>query len=276
MDKFNKICKDIKTLKIQGAEKVAMAAINALSVKHDSNSVKKLISLRPTEPCLRNALKFALSFKDINQGIKKTLGHFDYTKKKITEIGSKLIEDGMIIYTHCHSNTVANILIEAKKQGKKFEVHATETRPMFQGRKTATQLAKAKIPVTFYVDSAARFAIKKADLMLIGADAITTTKVYNKIGSEMFATIAKQFDVPVYICSDSWKFDDKETYGNEEKIEQRSTKEIWPNPPKGIRILNPAFEKISLDLITGIISELGILKDNFVDEVEKNYPWIFR
>ena len=64
-------------------------------------------------------------------------------------------------------------------------------------------------------------------------------------------------------------------HGKETKIEYRSTKEIWENPPKGLKILNPAFEKINPKLITGIISELGILTpEEFTDKVIKNYKWM--
>lgn len=275
-EEFNKICKDIKTLKIQGAENVAIAAAKALLLRHDIFAVKKLISLRPTEPCLRNTIKFILSYENIEEGVKEALKHFDYAQNKIAEIGSKLIKNKMTVFTHCHSNTVINILSYAKKQGKMFKVYCTETRPLFQGRITAKQLTKLKIPVTLFIDSAAKFALKKADIVFFGADAITSTKIYNKIGSEMFAIIAKQYGVPLYIATDSWKFDAKAIYGEEEKIEIRATKEIWPNAPKGVKILNPAFEKIDPQLVTGIISELGLfMKESFIAVLKEKYPFIF-
>ncbi len=275
--KFEKICNDIKTLKIQGAENVARAAVKALLIKHDKESIKKLISLRPTEPCLRNAIKFVFSQSSLNKGIALALEHFDNAQKKITEIGSRLIENNMLVFTHCHSSSVVNILIKAKKQGKKFQVYNTETRPLYQGRITAAQLAKAKIPVTMFVDSGARIAFKKADIAFYGCDAITSTKVYNKIGSELFAIIMEKYDIPLYIATDSWKFDPKAIYGTEEKIEQRSTKEIWEKPPKGIKISNPAFEKINPTLIKGIVSELGLfMRKSFIQEVKKAYPWMFK
>jgi ribose 1,5-bisphosphate isomerase len=276
MDRFDKICKDIKEVKIQGARAVAKAAINALLLKHDNRSINKLVSLRPTEPALRNAIKFVMQHADIKQGVKLALDHFDYAEKKIAELGSRLIEDEMLVFTYCHSSSVANALIEAKKQGKKFVVHNTETRPLFQGRITAKQLANAKIPVKHFIDSAARVAFKKADIMLIGCDAITTTKIYNKIGSEMFAIVAEKYGIPIYVYTDAWKFDSQSLYGVPEEIEKRNAKEIWRNPPKGVKIENPAFEKIDPDLVSGIVSELGVLRhDQFIREVEKTYRFMF-
>jgi len=273
MDKFDAICKAIKEVKIQGAENVAKAAIEALKYKSDNQSIKKLISLRPTEPCLRNSMKFVTSGGKISEA----LAHFDLVDRRLNEYGSKKIEDGYRVFTHCHSSSVINILLQAKKEGKKFKVYNTETRPLMQGRVTAKELAKAGIPVVHFIDSAARIGLKKADLMLIGCDAITTDKVFNKVGTEMFAEIAYRYDVPVYVCTDSWKFDVEGIYGEEEPIEKRPTKEVWSDPPKNVKVLNPAFEKINPHFITSIISELGEFKlSSFVSEIKKVHPWMFR
>jgi ribose 1,5-bisphosphate isomerase len=105
---------------------------------------------------------------ELDKRIKLVTKHFDTSLKKIASIGARKIKNGMIVYTHCHSSTVTAILKEAKAQGKRFEVHNTETRPKYQGRITAAEIAKAGIPVTHYVDSAAKIALEKADIMMIG------------------------------------------------------------------------------------------------------------
>ena len=292
----------IKNLKVQGAENVAIEAVKALKeVVKESKSknisellagiyyAKNLLFLtRPTEPCMRNALNYVVHDVDYSNSIELTkaiclkvdevLERFDKNQKIIAQIGSKKIGNGTVVFTHCHSSTIFEILKQAKKQGKKFEVHNTETRPLYQGRITAREIAKLGIPITHFVDAAARFALKKADLMLIGADAITTEgKVINKIGSELYAEIANKYDIPVYVCTDSWKFDTETIFGYEEKIEKRKGNEIWKNPPKGVTINNFAFEKVNPNLITGIISELGIYKPHiFIQEVKANNGWMFK
>lgn len=270
---FNQVCKAIKEIKIQGAENIAIAAIKAYHLKPNKSSIKKLISLRPTEPALRNSLKFVE--KDI-RNIPLAIAHFEKSKELISTYGSRLIKNNMICYTHCHSSTVIGIFKEAKENGKKFVVRNTETRPLFQGRITSKELLRLKIPNTHFIDSAMRLAIKKADVVFLGADAITTEgKVINKIGSELVCETAERFDVPVYICTNSWKFDPQTVFGFSEKIEERPTKEVWDKPPKKIMIVNPAFEKIDSNLITGIISELGILTpENFIAQVKKKYSWM--
>jgi len=296
---FQTIVKDIKNLKIQGAQNIAKASIQALQLVsqeirherkvdqiHNLNRTKRILfKTRPTEPAMRNALNYVMNnieeaddvFQEIKKRIIEVNQHYDFVKNKIAQIGTKKIKSGMIIFTHCHSSSVIEILKQAKKQGKRFIVHNTETRPKFQGRLTAQELAREGIPVMHYIDAAARLALKKADIMLIGADAITVEgKIINKMGSELMAEVAEKWDVSLYVCTDSWKFDSKSVFGYEEEIEKRKPAEIWPTAPKGIKINNFAFEKIDPDLITGVISELGVYKPSiFVEEVKRAYPWLF-
>jgi len=274
MDVVEKTVHDIKSIKIQGAYHVAVAAIKAWQkTKNKQEAAKKLAEARPTEPMLRNALRYLEKMDHAETLLEK----LEADQQKIAEIGAEKIRSGMIVYTHCHSSTVNDILVRAKHEKKIFEVHATETRPFMQGRLTATQLAAAKIPVTLFIDSAARLALKKADVMMIGADAVTAEGcVINKIGSELMAEVANSYQVPIFICTHSWKFDPLTVFGFEEEIEQRATKEIWAKPAKGVKISNYVFEKVDPNKIAAIISELGVFKPvTFVEEVRKSYRWIF-
>jgi translation initiation factor 2B subunit (eIF-2B alpha/beta/delta family) len=264
MDKFNKICKDIKNIKVQGAENIAKNALIAYSLKPNRESINKLIKLRSTEPLLFNILNYAQKYN-----IKEAFELLKRNEKKIIYYGAKIIKNNSIIFTHCHSSTVINILKEAKRQGKNFEVYNTETRPLFQGRKTSLELNKLKIKVANVIDSAANLAIKKCNLMLIGSDAILKNgNVINKIGSGLFSEIAYNHKKPVYIASNSLKYSNKNI-----KIEERNFKEVWNN--KDIKIINPAFEIVNHKYITKIISELGILNiKEFLNKVKQNYYWI--
>lgn len=261
MKKFNQICADIKNLKIQGASEVAKAGVKAYFLKPSAASRRTLVSLRPTEPALFNAIHFAEkhSLKDI-------LSHFQKAQEKINLEVLKIIKTKKIIFTHCHSNTVVKSLINAKKKGMKFEVYSTETRPLYQGRLTAKQLAKANISVTAYADSAVHEAVKKSSIVLLGADAILKNSVINKVGSAAVAEIAKTHKIPLYIISDSWKF-----YPQNIKIEERDFHEVWSQAPRHVKVRNPAFESIPRQQITKIISEFGILAyDNFLKQAKKN------
>ena len=250
MGKFEDICKKIKNLEIQGAENIAKAGLVAYSLKPGKESVKKLLSLRPTEPCLANTLRYAEKYS-----AESAFHYLEEADETIAKLGAKLVRG--IVYTHCHSSSVNKVLNEAKKN---FKVNCTETRPMFQGRITAKELADLSIPVTLYVDSAMRLAIKKANIAMIGADSITVDgEVINKIGSELAADTCSHFKVPLYIITNSWKFDLRSLYNKEVPIEQRPTSEVWDKKPKGVNVMNPAFEKIKASSIKAIVSELGIL-----------------
>ena len=269
MDRFDKVLKDIKNIKIQGAENVAKEGIKLLLLKNDSTSVKQIINVRPTEPALKNAIRFVLGLKDKKAGVKLALKHFESTNSEIVKQGSKLIKNNSVVFTHCHSSTVIKILKQAKKQGKKFEVYSSETRPLFQGRKTVLELMKAEIKVTSFVDSAFLSVVKsvknKNIIMIVGTDAVLKDgSIINKIGTGMFAEICYDNKIPVYAALDSWK------YAGHIKIEERNYKEIWRKAPKRIKIRDPAFEKVDVKFVKGIISEFGILKPKqFVKKAKK-------
>lgn len=273
MDEFDNICRKIRNVKIQGAENVAKAAVKALMIRSDKKAVEKLISLRPTEPCLRNTINFVIS--DPARLGPQALEHFRMADK-LFDYGARKIDNDMIVFTHCHSSNVMGVIKKAKAEGKKFKVFCTETRPLFQGRKTAKELSSVGIPVTMFVDSGARIALRDSDIFLMGCDAVTSEgKVINKIGSEMFAEIADKYDTDTYCCTDSWKYDPMTVFGSREPIERRDSKEVWKNAPKGVDIMNLAFERVDPNLITAIISELGDFPPSiFIQEVRKTYPWL--
>ncbi|MEM4500417.1 MAG: ribose 1,5-bisphosphate isomerase [Candidatus Woesearchaeota archaeon] len=301
---FFKTVEEIKQLKIQGAQNIAEsglialrnAFLEAVSLGYSSEELKNKVfemktileSARPTEPLLRNVLNYVWSIikddedlfllkKDFELACQEIMNHFRESEEKIAEIGSNLIKNGMIVFTHCHSSTVVKLLKKAYDKGIRFEVYNTETRPLYQGRITAKELADYNIKVTHFVDSAARIALKNADLFLFGCDAITAQgKIVNKIGTEMFAEIAQLYGVEVYAVTDSWKFDPL-TFFNPEKIEIRSPYEVWPDCPKNVEILNYAFEMVDKDLIDGIVCEFGIIGvDELIFELKEHYPFFFQ
>jgi len=250
--RFNKIARDIKDIKIQGARNIAKAALEAYSLFPSVKTKNKLLSLRPTEPMMENVLDMAEKGKSLSE----INNHFTEAQEKINKNVLKLIKNGDVIFTHCHSTNVVNALVYAKKKGKKFEVYNTETRPLFQGRKTAEELRKAGIKVTMFVDSALGVALskeqgtKKVTKVFLGADALLKKGVINKIGSEVIARIARQEKIPVYIIADSWKFTKKKV-----PLENRKLNEVWGKAPKNIKIKNPAFEFIKKKYVSEIITE---------------------
>jgi translation initiation factor 2B subunit (eIF-2B alpha/beta/delta family) len=252
--RFNKILHDIKSVKIQGAENIAKAGIKAFLMTPTKKSAKQILKTRPTEPLLQNAIKILLKSKRPNIEAKKFLTNLKKSHETTAKKGSTLIKNNMNIYTHCHSSTVIDILKYAKKKRKKnFIVYTTEVEPLLQGRTTAQDLAKTKIKTIIAPDLAAEQSLKKCDLFLFGADAITKKEVANKIGTNTLAKLAKLHNIPTYTCAVSQKFTSKI------KIEKRSSQEVWNTKNEKIQVINPAFDKTKLKSISGIISEFGIL-----------------
>jgi len=296
--------KQIRRLEIQGARNVAIAAIKAIELlasqtqapsKKDflrelTKAKDVLFASRATEPLMRNALRLIINRVDRSEekNVKKLaeiaaqasqqfLLDLENSRKRIAEIGAKRIRSNSVVLTHCHSSTVTNLLKRAKYEGKVFEVICTETRPVLQGQITAKEMLDMGIKTTFIVDSAARFFMNDVDLVLVGADAITSEgNVINKIGTSMAALVAHEARAPFYVVSELLKFDPATVSGDYEKIEERSPNEIWKNAPKELTIRNPAFDVTRRDFIHGIICEDGIISPHSITEVmHRKYPWVF-
>ena len=197
--------------------------------------------------------------------------------ERVAEIASKRIPREAKILTHCHSTTVILTLKRAFRQGRKIEVICTETRPLFQGIKTAKELSEFGIPTTLIIDSAVRVFMKKVDLILLGADCVASNgAVINKIGSSQIAAVANELRKPLTIITDSYKFNPLTIIGFLEPIEERDPKEII-NPkrlPK-VKIRNPAFDAIPPDYIDAIITELGVYPPSQIaDIVKEKFEWM--
>jgi len=245
---------------------VAKAGIKAFLLNPTKTTAKQILSLRPTEPLLQNALKSIQKFNKVSKELKqyqskiqkqaanKFLKDLKESHEKIAELGASLIKNDMNIYSHCHSSTVMDILKLAKKKKKKFTVYTTEVEPLLQGHKTAKDLAKSRIKTIIAPDLAAEQMLSKCDLFLFGADAFTKSEVANKIGTSTLTKLAKIHKVPIYSCGVSLKFTKKIT------IQKRSGKEVWDERNKNIEVTNLPFDKTKLKDLTGIISEHGILK----------------
>jgi len=290
---FNRTMKDIKDLKTQGSSKVRKAAVQALKHSVSNSKAKTLVAfrrelqrhcleilkVRPTEPETRTALRIVLKaaslhsrdLQDVKDHVLKTIRGYEKDRKeameKIALYGSRMIEKGDVLMTHCHSHTVEEIFKKARKKIKM--VYCTETRPMFQGRITAANLAKAGIPVTLIVDSAVERFMHPVDKVFVGCDAVLSNgNVVNKIGSAHVAHASKKHHNPFFVCTSSHCFDPVTYFGFEEKIEERDENEVWERPPKKVRISNPAFDIVDAFYVQSIITELGVFDpENFALEM---------
>ena len=264
--KVQKILQDIRDVEIQGATNIAKAGIKAYLLEPNKKIANSILKTRPTEPLLQNSIKYLQKSKNPKTASLKILNYIKKSKQTIAKAGTRLIKNNMNIFTHCHSSTVIEILKLAKKKKKQFVVYTTEVEPLLQGRMTANDLAKAKIKVIVAPDLAAEQTMKKCDILLFGVDAFRKKGLANKIGTSTLCKLAKEFNIPRYACGISLKLSKKKI-----KLESRPSKEVWDTKNKQIQIINPAFDFVNKKLLSGVVSELGILSyTNFIKKAKLN------
>ncbi|HOZ30497.1 MAG TPA: S-methyl-5-thioribose-1-phosphate isomerase [Bacteroidales bacterium] len=210
--------------------------------------------------------------------------------KKIGEFGNSLIEDGYSIETHCNAGWLALVdygsalapVYAAFNSGKNIFVYVDETRPRSQGaRLTAWELANENVPHAIIPDNAGAhyMGTGKINIFIAGADRIAANgDTANKIGTLEKAIAAKYYGIPFYIAAPSSTIDMNISTGKSIPIEERDSDEVLyysgklkdgkiekmriANPASGA--LNPAFDVTPASLITGIITEKGIVEANSI------------
>jgi len=205
--------------------------------------------------------------------------------KQIGKNGAELFQDNDTIMTHCNAGALATVaygtalgVIRATNEsGKNIKVIATETRPVQQGsRLTAFELKHDGIDVSLIPDTAVGYTMAN-DLVngvVVGADRILQTgHVFNKIGTYQVATMAKQHNIPFYVAAPLSTFD-LENRPENIIIEQRNASEVTgigdkKTAPDGIDVINPAFDITPPELISGIITENGIVKPPYEESIKK-------
>lgn len=278
----------IKTLAVRGAPLIgAFAALSLAHLARKGASRNKLLRalrvLAGTRPTAVNLfwslerMKPVIEKGESQDIVNEALAIFDEEKRRswaMSRAGGKLIENGMRIGTYCNTGILATpglgtalgVILKAHLDGKRIEVLVPETRPLLQGaRLTAWELSQWKIPYTLVTESAIASKAGELDLVLVGADRIAANgDTANKVGTHGLAILCRHFRVPFYVVAPSSTVDTTLPKGKDIPIEERSPQEVtrfrtcW-SAPRGAAAANPAFDVTPQELISGFITEKGII-----------------
>lgn len=283
------------------AVKENISADNVIFLDEIETAKEELLATRPTAVNLswgikrmEKVLKEALA-KDIHESeiAEKLLVEANQiakedieTNKKLGQNGNSLIEKDDNILTHCNAGALATVgygtalgvIRAAHDAGKNIKVYMDETRPRLQGASlTAFEMLEEEIPSTLIVDSTAATLMKKQviDKVVVGADRIAKNgDTANKIGTFMLSVLAKEYDIPFYIAAPISTVDFEIESGEEIEIEIRDDKEVTEIrsvriAPEGVNVYNPAFDVTPAENITAIITEQGVIKPPFTENLKK-------
>lgn len=207
----------------------------------------------------------------------------------IADHGADLFKgkDHLRILTHCNTGALATagigtafgVIYRLHERGQLERVYADETRPLLQGaRLTGTELMQNGIPCSLITDNMAGWVMKekKIDAVIVGADRIAANgDAANKVGTYSLSILCAFHHIPFYIAAPFSTFDFSISSGEEIRIEERNPEEVrqikgFYTAPKDMPVFNPAFDVAPHSLITGIITEKGVLMPPY-DVAIKNY-----
>lgn len=290
---------------VAGAFGVVLAGIhnikseNILEIKEN---IKKIaLTIRETRPTAVNLMWAIdkmiavlsddfLTLQDINEALlNKAMEIWDEDIElcsKMGHYGALLIPQNANIITHCNTGSLAAsgdgtalaAIRQAHREGKKIHVFVDETRPLLQGaRLTAWELSKYGIPYTLITDNMAAHVMKtkKVDLVITGADRIAANgDSANKIGTYGLSVLAKAHSIPFYITAPYSTVDLSLSSGDKIVIEERNPDEVRSlggvrTAPENCNVYNPAFDVTPSEFITAIITDKGIVKPPYTENLEK-------
>ncbi|MBI4536084.1 MAG: S-methyl-5-thioribose-1-phosphate isomerase, partial [Ignavibacteriae bacterium] len=209
--------------------------------------------------------------------------------RKIGEYGAALISPKSTILTHCNTGglatsgigTAQGIITTAAQEGKIQRVYADETRPLFQGaRLTTLELMKENIDVVLITDGTAGMLMQRReiDAVVVGADRVAANgDVANKIGTYQLAVLAERHMIPFYVAAPTATIDFGTKTGKDIPIEERDPAEITHVAgiriaAEGVSVFAPAFDITPNQLVTGIVTEVGVLKPPYNESIGKLRP----
>lgn len=303
---YQDVIRAIQRLKVRGAPLIGVAGAYGLALESTKRVSNPRVHLRKVAFKIKNARPTAVNLswaidrmvkiinnpnikeKDLSWFLIKEATTIDKEEQansyKIGKHGARLIKNNMTIMTICNTGRLAapgigtalGAIYTAHKQRKNIKVYVLETRPLLQGaRLTAWELEKLKIPYALITDNMMGAVMNRIDIVLTGADRIARNgDTANKIGTLTLAITAKHFKVPFYIVAPLSSFDLSIASGNDIIIEERNADEVryiknQLIAPKHALAYNPAFDITPHNLITGIITEKGIVYPPFSKSIKE-------
>ena len=208
--------------------------------------------------------------------------------KKIGDFGAELVKKGATILTHCNAGALATVgygtalgvVRSAFAKDNTIQVFADETRPRLQGARITTfELITDGIPVTLITDGMSGYFMKKGmiDMVVVGADRIASNgDTANKIGTYNLAIAAKYHNIPFYVAAPLSTIDTSINSGDEIPIEERGHEEVTHINGKsicaeGVKVINPGFDVTPNELISGIITEKGVLYPDYKESIRRAF-----
>ena len=269
----------IKTMVVRGAPAIGVAAAFGMVLAYlaDEDMEKAATDMKNARPTAVNLFWAVDRVLGADDPLKEALLMYEEdmeTNRCMGKHGTKIIDDGDTILTHCNAGALAcvdygtalGVIRAANDEGKNINVICDETRPVLQGaRLSVWEMQQENIPVKLIVDGAAGRLMQEGQInkVVIGADRVAKDGIANKIGSLMVALAAKRFNVPFYVAAPKSTFDYESSIYDVE-IEERDPFEVLSfagcqAAPIGTEVRNPSFDVVPTDLITGIITEDGII-----------------
>ncbi len=228
----------------------------------------ELANARPAMAALAGAVRRILNAPGGLEGIvreaAKLLREYDSAIEHITGYARPILTG--TIMTHSLSGTVLEVLTNCLSQIE--QVIVLEGRPRYEGREVARALSKSNASITLITDAQADIFLPQCHAVAVGADSILANgDILNKAGTALLAWAAHGHRIPFYVLSETLKISPQSWSGDLAQLEEKESTEVLKQHIPGVRIRNFYFDRTLSRLITGVITEQGIMGKKEITQV---------
>lgn len=293
----------IQAMEVRGGSAIGRAAIEALALiasEYDGvhsaelrqrveQAGERLIRIKPSMATVANAVRGVTQVLARQAGDRMTvttmkaalaawaqeaIRRSEESLSRLAAVGANLLEDGMTVLTHSYSDSVLHV-IQAAAQSKSMRVIATESRPLCEGRRFVEAAAWPGVTCVVIADAAMASAVERADVVIVGADAIAVTGAFvNKTGTLALALAAAHAGVPLYVAAETAKVDPRSARGVPPQLEERPSSELtdgWA-VPSHVTVWNRFFEITPGRFVEAYVTERGLIAPAAVAAILASEP----
>ena len=237
---------------------------------------------RPHSICMGNAFTFLktavaslprdISLVEMKETLQATMERYiserlEYADRAIAQNAMTKMENGDVVLTFGNSETISVVLTTAKQEGINFYVWVVDSRPLWEGKQLLQKLLEANIPCGYIQLNALTYVMQQVTKVFLGAKALMSNgSIYGRIGTAGVALLAKDKNIPVLVCCETYKISNKvqlesitrNELGNPNALMHGESLKNWKEVPN-LKLLNLLYDVTPADFVSGVVTEVGII-----------------
>ena len=213
-----------------------------------------------------------ISLTEMKETLQETMERYlserlEYADRAIAQHAMAKMENGDVLLTFGNSETISVLLTTAKQEGIQFYVWVVDSRPLWEGKQMLQKLLEANISCGYIQLNALTYVMQQVTKVFLGASALMSNgSIYGRIGTAGVALMAKDKNIPVLVCCETYKISNKvqlesitqNELGNPNALIHGESLKNWKEVPN-LKLLHLLYDVTPAEFVSGVVTEVGIV-----------------